>query len=192
MWYTVCIRIFTVKRQVKCVNYDNNKPKIKRRIIFVVAIIITAIIQNTGSRVNAVFDAHAFLLIPLLISISMFEREIVSALLGALAGLLWDLSAGVDGYNVLVFMLLCAVCSILINRLMQNNIITAVVLGLSSIAVYIALYIMIYIVLDGGGYPLSQILRFYLPSFIFTSLFIPVYYFLVRVVFESNRTVEEY
>ncbi len=173
-------------------NYDNHKPKIKRRIIFVVAIIITAIIQNTGARVNGVFDAHAFLLIPLLISISMFEREIVSALLGALAGLLWDLSAGVDGYNVLVFMLLCAVCSILINRLMQNNIITAVVLGLSAVGAYIALYIMIYIVLDGGGYPLSQILRFYLPSFIFTSLFIPVYYFLVRVVFESNRTVEEY
>lgn len=68
-------------------NYDNNKPKIKRRAIFVVAIIITAIVQNTGARVNGVFDAHAFLLIPLLISISMFEREIVSALLGVLAGL---------------------------------------------------------------------------------------------------------
>lgn len=173
-------------------NYDNNKPKIKRRIIFVVAIIVTAIIQNTGTRVNGTFDAHAFLLIPLLISISMFEREIASALLGAIAGLLWDLSAGVDGYNVLVLMLLCAVCSILINRLMQNNIITAVVLGLSAVAVYITLYIIIYIVLDGGGYPLSQVLRFYLPSFIFTSAFIPIYYFLVRVVFESNRTVEEY
>ena len=171
-------------------NYDNNRPKIKRRIIFAIAIIVTAIIQNTGTRVNAVFDAHAFLLIPLLISISMFEREIVSALLGAFAGLLWDLSAGIDGYNGLVLMLLCAVCSILINRLMQNNIITAIVLGLSVI--YIVLYIMIYIVLDGGGYPLSQVLRFYLPSFIFTSLFIPIYYFLVKTVFESNRTVEEY
>ena len=173
-------------------NYDNNKPKIKRRAIFVVAIIITAIVQNTGARVNGVFDAHAFLLIPLLISISMFEREIVSALLGALAGLLWDLSAGIDGYNVLVFMLICAVSSILINRLMQNNIITAIVLGLSAVAVYITLYIIIYIVLDGGGYPLNQVLRFYLPSFIFTSAFIPIYYFLVKIVFESNRTVEEY
>lgn len=173
-------------------NYDNNKPKIKRRIIFMILIIVTAVIQNTGARVSAAFDAHAFLLIPLLITISMFEREIVSALLGAFAGLLWDLSAGVDGYNVLVFMLLCAACSILINRLMQNNIITAVVLGLSAVAIYITLYITIYIVLDGGGYPLSQVLRFYVPSFIFTSLFIPIYFFLVKIVFEANRTVEEY
>lgn len=173
-------------------NYDNNKPKIRRRIVFLIAIIITAIVQNTGTRVNGVFDAHAFLLIPLLISISMFEREIVSALLGAFAGLLWDLSVGVDGYNILVFMLICSVCSILINRLMQNNIITALVLGVSAVAVYIVLYIMIYIVFDGGGYPLSQFLRFYLPSFIFTSMFIPIYYFLVKLVFESNRTVEEY
>jgi len=173
------------------VNYDNNKPKIKRRVIFAFAIIVTAIIQNTGARVDGVFDVHAFLLLPLIVSISMFEREIVSSLLGALAGLLWDLSSGLDGYNMLVLMLICAVCSILINRVMRNNIVTAVVLGVTSIAVYIFLYIMIYIVLDGGGYPLSQVIRFYLPSFIFTSVLIPVYFFIVRTVFDSNRTIEE-
>ena len=122
----------------------------------------------------------------------MFEREIVSSLLGALAGLLWDLSAGLDGYNMLVLMLICAVCSILINRVMRNNIVTALVLGVTAVAVYIFLYIMIYIVLDGGGYPLSQVFRFYLPSFILTSLLIPIYYYLIKTIFNSNRTVEEY
>ncbi|MBO7178878.1 MAG: rod shape-determining protein MreD [Clostridia bacterium] len=173
-------------------NYDNNRPKIKRRLIFAFAIIVTAIIQNTGARVDGVFDVHAFLLLPLVVSISMFEREIVSSLLGALAGLLWDLSAGLDGYNMLVLMLICAVCSILINRVMRNNIVTALVLGVTAVAVYIFLYIMIYIVLDGGGYPLSQVFRFYLPSFILTSLLIPIYYYLIKTIFNSNRTVEEY
>jgi rod shape-determining protein MreD len=173
-------------------NYDNNKPKIKRRVIFVVLIIITAIIQNTGTRFNGMFSAHTFLLIPLAVSISMFEREITAAVLGALAGLLWDLSSGIDGYNMLVIMLISAVCSILISRLMRNNIVTALVLSVSAIAVFIFLYIMIYIVFDGGGYPLSQIFRFYLPSFILTSAFIPIYYYLIKMIFNSNRTVEEY
>jgi rod shape-determining protein MreD len=173
-------------------NYDNNKPKIKRRIIFAIFIIVTAVIQNTGSRFNGVFSAHAFLLIPLVVSISMFEREITAALLGAFAGLLWDLSSGLDGYNALVIMLICAVCSILISHLMRNNIVTAVVLGLLALAVFIFLYIMINIVLDGGSYPFSQIFRFYVPSFILTSAFIPIYYYLVKMVFNSNRTVEEY
>ncbi len=171
--------------------YDNNKPKIKRRIIFAVLIIITAIIQNTGSRFNGVFTARAFLLIPLIITISMFEREIVSAFLGVLTGLLWDLFTGVDGYNVLVIMLLSAVCSILISRLMRNNIVTALVLGVSGLAIYMFLYITIYIVLDGGGFPLSQIFRFYLPSFVFTSAFIPIYYYLIKMIFTKNRTIEE-
>ncbi|MBR2875564.1 MAG: hypothetical protein IKC01_00325 [Clostridia bacterium] len=173
-------------------NYNNNKPKIKRRVIFALIIIATAIVQNTGERFDGVFGVHAFLLIPLVVAISMFEREIVASLLGALAGLLWDLSTGLDGYNMLVIMLICAVCSILISRLMRNNIVTSVVLGVSAIAVYIFMYIAIYIVLDGGGYPVSQILRFYLPSFIFTSAFIPIYYYLIKTIFNSNRTVEEY
>lgn len=173
-------------------NYDNNKPKIKRRVIFVFFIIITAIIQNTGSRFNGVFSAHAFLLIPLSVSISMFEREITAALLGALAGLLWDLSSGLDGYNMLIIMLISAVCSILISRLMRNNIVTAVVLGLLALAVFIFLYIIIFIVLDGGSYPHSQIIRFYIPSFVFTSAFIPIYYYLIKMIFNYNRTVEEY
>lgn len=172
-------------------NYDNNKPKIKRRIMFAVLIIITAIIQNTGARFNGIFSFHAFLLIPLAVSISMFEREITAALLGALSGLLWDLSAGIDGYNMLVIMLVSAVCSILISRVMRNNIITALVLGFSALGVFIFLYIMIYIVLDGAGVPLSQIFRFYVPSFIFTSAFIPLYYYLVKYIFNANRTVEE-
>ena len=172
-------------------NYDDNRPRIKRRVIFAAAIIICAIIQNTGKPTNGAFDAHAFLLLPLVVSISMFEREIASALFGAFAGLLWDLSAGADGFNTLVIMLICAVCSILINRLMQNNIVTALVLSVSSIAVYMFLYIMICIVLDGGGYPLSQAVRFYLPSFIFTSVFIPAFYGVVKVIFQDNKTVEE-
>ena len=173
-------------------NYDNNKPKIKRRIIFAILIIVTAIIQNTGARFNGVFSFHAFLLIPLAVSISMFEREITAALLGVLAGLLWDASTGIDGYNTLVIMLISAVCSILISRVMRNNIVTALVLGFSSLGVFIFLYIMIYIVLDGGGVPLSQIFRFYIPSFIFTSIFIPFYYYIIKNIFNSNRTVEEY
>lgn len=172
-------------------NYDDNRPRIKRRVIFAAAIIICAIIQNTGKLANGAFDSHAFLLLPLVVSISMFEREIASALFGAFAGLLWDLSAGADGFNTLVIMLICAVCSILINRLMQNNIVTALVLSVSSIAVYMFLYIVICIVLDGGGYPLSQVVRFYLPSFIFTSVFIPAFYGVVKVIFQDNKTVEE-
>lgn len=173
-------------------NYDNNKPKIKRIVIFVLLVLGTAIIQNTGARFNGVFSAHAFLLLPLVISISMFEREFVSAILGAFAGLLWDLSAGIDGYNMLIIMLVSAVSSILISRLMRNNIITAFVLGLTGIAIYEFLYIYIYVVFDGGGLPLSQIIRFYLPSFIFTSAFIPIYYYIVKMIFQSNRTVEEF
>ena len=60
---------------------------------------------------------------------------------GALAGALWDVSSGVDGFNTLVLMILCAVSSLLISHLMRNNLITALVLGAGSITAYEIIYI---------------------------------------------------
>jgi rod shape-determining protein MreD len=110
----------------------------------------------------------------------MFEREVPAAILGAFAGALWDVSSGVDGFNTLVLMILCAVSSLLISHLMQNNLITALVIGAGSIAAYEILYIVIRF--WGAGSPVRQIFTFYLPSLIITGVFIPICYFLVKFI----------
>ena len=171
--------------------YGDKRPRIIRDIIYILLIIIAAVLQNTDGMFFEPFGARAFLIIPLVAVIAMFEREVSAALFGVLAGAILDISSGHDGFNALVLMILCAVCSLLISHFMQNNIVTALALGAAFIALYEAFYVVVFIVLSGGGNPFSKIFGFYLPSFLFTLLFVPIFYYIVRAVYSSHKTAED-
>ena len=79
---------------------------IVRRLIFVAMIVLINIIQNTAGFFFEPFGLRAFMLIPLVVTIGMFERSYAGALLGVLAGALWDsFSVSWDGYNALFLMI---------------------------------------------------------------------------------------
>ena len=117
----------------------------------------------------------------------MFEREVPSAIIGAFAGVMWDISSGADGYNALVVMLLCAGVSLLISHLMRNNIVTALVLGAGATFVYEFIYI---IRIAFAGNPIYSIFTFYLPSFVLTVVFMPVCYYIIKTVYRSFKVTE--
>ncbi len=168
--------------------YGDNKPKYIRWMIFCALVTVAVLLQNSISGLLEFFGARVFLSIPLCISIAMFEREVPAALFGVLAGLLWDVSSGVDGFNTLLLMVLCAVCSLLISHLMRNNIITALVLGVGGILSYEIIYI--FTRFWGAGNPVMQIFKFYLPSLVATAVFIPVCYYTIERIYNSYRIAE--
>lgn len=166
----------------------NTKILLIRRVVFAVAILLTHILQNSRGFVPTVFGARAFLLIPLVACIAMFEKEIAGALFGAFAGALWDTVSGVgDGYYTLFFMLLGAVCGYLINVLMRNHILTAMIICAVSSLVFAGTYIFFFIIAEGMDSSGYLFLRYYLPSCLYTTLLTPVYYLFVREV--MRRTV---
>ncbi len=165
--------------------YDNNKPKIIRYTIYVVVLIVTVLLQNSRGAFPEIFGARAFVVLPLCVAIAMHEREIAAAIFGGVAGMLLDVCIANDGFNSVVLVLLCAVCSLLISHFMQNNVVTSLVLGAGMISVYNLLYGVVNIAMSGGGNPLRQLTLFYLPSAVYTMLFVPVYYFIVKWVWEK-------
>ncbi len=172
-------------------HYGNNKPKYIRFGLYVLIIGLVALVQNSPYILPDIFGARAFILLPLLVSIAMFEREIAAAVFGVLAGVLWDIGSARDGFNSIVLLLICAVCSLLIIRLMRNNILTALVLGAGSVISYCVLYILINLVLSGAGASVIQVFTFYLPSCIYTLVFVPIFYFPVSWIFNSHKTADE-
>ena len=169
-------------------HYGDNKPKYIRWAIFGAVLIASVLLQNSVGGLLEIFGARVFLCIPFCIAIAMFEREVPAAIFGAFAGALWDVSSGIDGFNTFVLMILCAVSSLLISHLMQNNLITALVLGAGSITAYEILYIVIRF--WGAGSPVRQIFTFYLPSLVITGVFIPLCYFLVKFIYNSFKIAE--
>jgi len=173
-------------------NISNKKLNMYiRRVVFVLAIFFVAAIQNTPHLFPTVFGAHAFLLIPFIISISMFERDIASTMFGILAGALWDVSSSWgDGFNALYLMIIATITGMLINYLMRNNLSTAFLISGVSIALYTVLHWFFFVIcrgIEGGG---LLLFTFYFPSAIYTFLFTPVFYILVRTFLK--RLKEKY
>ena len=172
-------------------HYDNNKPKYIRRVIYALCIVAFVTLQNSKFSLPQIFGARALIILPVCVSIAMHEREVSAAVFGAFAGVLVDLSTAGDGFNSVVLMLICAVCSLLISHFMRNNLVTALVLNAGSLAVYQIFYIVFNLVVGGRINPVRQIFTFYLPSFIYTIVFVPVFYELTKIIYKNFKTTDE-
>ncbi len=171
--------------------YYDSKEKYIRYLIYGALIVGAMIFQFSNIALPEIFGARAFLLLPLSVCIAMHEREIPAALFGCLSGIAWDVVSANEGFSAFVIAVICAVCSILISRLMRNNVITAFVLCGGAVAVYEILYIFVNIALCGAGGTIVSFFAFYLPSLIYTVLFVPVYYTLVKYVYNSHKASDE-
>lgn len=169
--------------------YDERKPRFFRRFLFCVVIAVCALIQNLPAEASP-FSVRALLVIPATVCISVFEREIPSALFGFFGGMLLDISSSKDGFNTLVLTVLCAAVSLLVSHFMRNNIVTAAVMCGSSVIVYQLIYIIVFYIFGGAGFPVKAILSFCFPCFALTFLFIPILYFIIMSIGKKFETAD--
>ena len=84
----------------------------------------------------AVFGARPLLLIPIVVSIAMFEGPVGGAAAGIAGGLLWDLYADrLFGFSALFLMAICCACGLLVRLLIRNNLLSALLLVTGSLLV---------------------------------------------------------
>lgn len=159
-----------------------------RRGIFVLLILLAHLVQNTPGWFPAFFGIRAYFLLTFTVCLGLFEREIAGAIFGLLAGVLWDTVSPLgDGYYAFLFLLIGAACGILINTVMRNNLITALLLNTGAHFLYAVLYTVLFTVaqgIDGAGW---LFLRYFLPSALVSVLFTPIVYLLVRFVMRRTR-----
>lgn len=164
-------------------NFASHKNLYIKRLIFTALIFLAALFQNTSGALPVIKSAHAFVLIPLIVSISMNEKSIPSMFFGILAGTLWDFaSPSIDGYYAILFCVIAFVSSILISFVMRNNIYTSLLLSFFAIVIVSVFNWIFFIVskhYDSGLYTLTN---YYLPSGIFTFVFTPICYAIVRPI----------
>lgn len=168
--------------------YGDNKPKYIRWAVYAALLAASVLMQNSVGGLKNIFSISIFLAIPVLVSISMFERELPAAALGAFAGILWDISSGFDGFNALVLALIGALCSLLISHFMRNNLVTALVLCAGGTVAYSLVYGIVNLI--NGGFSFRNIFVFYLPAIVLTVAVMPMGYGLVKIIFNSFKTTE--
>ena len=165
-----------------------NKANRVRRALLALTVGIVFLLQNTSGLFPRPWGIPAMLLPTLVICIGMFERELWGMFFGVLAGALIDAFSS-QGFCYHSVMLLCAgyFSGLLITRLMRNNLKTCTLLSVVFLFVYnTALYLIYYFApsQELAGY---TYVNTYLPSVIYSSFFIPVFYFLVRSIEKKNK-----
>lgn len=167
--------------------FADNKNLYIRRVLFVVLIVLTAVFQHTKGAVPSLFGAKAFLLIPLIVCISMFEKSMGGLSFGVLAGVLWDFATvRGDGFYAVMLALAGYTAGAAVAYIMRNNIFSALLLSAGASAFVSIGYWVIFILLKGYEGAWGVLFSFYLPSALYSFIFTAGYYYLVSAIVKAT------
>ena len=161
-------------------HFKADKKVYIRRTLFVLLIAVTAAFQHTGGAIPTVFGAKAMILIPAVVAVSMFQKSMSGLVFGAFAGILWDFATvRGDGFFSVMLALTGYLTCVLMTYYLRNNIYSATIISFAANIIVNTCYWFIFIFLKGYDDSVQLLLDFYLPSAVYSSLFILLYYFIV-------------
>ena len=157
------------------------KNTILRRLSLAALMIFVFLLQNTGGLFPAPGGVHAMLLVPLTVCIAMFERELAGVFYGLLAGAMLDaFSAHTVCFHGISLTIIGFICGALITYFMRNNLSCAMILSAASVFLYNSVYFIIFCASKAPGNVLVFYFRYYFLSVVYTIIFTPLLYFIVR------------
>ncbi len=159
-----------------------NKKLILRRICLALILLLLSVIQNTDGFFPQLFGVRALLLIPCVVCIAMYERDIWGMVFGLFAGALWDISASGASFNALFLLAVGFLCGTLINTIMRNNVITATLLTFISSLIYNVGYWLFHFIFAQTDSSAFMLCRYYLPAIFYTTVLTPLIFFAIRAL----------
>lgn len=156
---------------------------------FTIEMLLCYIIQSTPGLCIPLFGGKPILLIPLALSIAVFEDEIPAIIFGLLCGLLADSGySGAMGFYAICLSVLCFIASILMENYIRTNLLTTFIIGSIAVPVIIILQFLLFYVAMGYGSAWEYFLSHYLSRIIYTWVFVPVFYGMNRFI--AAKTAE--
>lgn len=144
----------------------------------------------SGILTLSIKGATPLLVLPILTAFSFFHTPLCCAGVGLACGIFMDACAlGSYCFNAIILLLIGAFVSLTSSNLFNKNIRSAVVLSLTTSTIY---FVMLWLVFHTDGVTLTDsllyLLKYALPSAIYTALFIIPFYYLLR---HFNKRVSE-
>ncbi len=168
------------------------KYRVVRYVAYAIETVALFVLQETPGLIPELFGARPLLLIPVALSIAMFEEEVPALCFGLAAGLFLDFGAGGTlGFYGLLLGSVCYVVSLMAANLFRTNFLTAMLVSAVSSAVILALRWVFFFVLFGYAYPAYALTAHYLPMFVYTAAIMPLTYYFNRALALQIRSKEE-
>ncbi len=167
-----------------------NRYNVVKYTAFSLEILLCYIIQSTPGLTLEVFGGRPVLMLPLAMTIAVFEGEIPAIIFGVICGLMADSGySGPMGYYAIMLAVLCYVVSILMENYLRTNLLTAVLIGIISIPIIIVVQFLLFYVLMGYDYSSEYFVSHYISRIVYTFAFVPVFYGINRFI--ASKTITE-
>ncbi len=164
--------------------------RLVRFLAYILELLILFTLQETPGLTPAIFGVRPVLVLPAVITIAMLEGEVAALAFGVAGGLLCDFGlSGVLGFHALILGLLCFFVSLIVQLYMQNNLLTALLMGFMAIGITVGLQwlFLYYFQYSDPGHAFTH---HYLPKFFYTLLFTPLIYLLNRGLYQAVANPE--
>ena len=156
------------------------------------ALLFTVLLLIQYSTVISIkiLTANPMLPLTLLVAIAMFSSELTACLTGLFVGMFVDSVASTpSGFNSIIFFILAFAVSLTVRYLFNNNIRSGLALCFLSSAIYALLrFVFCFAFSNSFSESLNYLLRYTLPSAVYTALLIIPFYYLQRFLFEKLST----
>lgn len=163
------------------------KSTILRRLILAIIIFVLSFMQSGDGRFPQFFGIRALLVIPVLVAVSMYERDVSGIFFGIFAGALCDIFAAGNNFNAIYFVIVGFVCGTLMNTIMRNNIFTHLLLSSAFCFVYNLIYWLYHFVFAGLDRSIFMFFRYYLTSTIYSVILSPLAFIIIRIIEKKFR-----
>ncbi|MBR6743554.1 MAG: rod shape-determining protein MreD [Clostridia bacterium] len=158
-----------------------NKKRFTVTYVNILLILLLYILRASGLLLLKIGDISPILLLPLVVSISLFFGEWNGAAAGFLVGLLMDTTTlGSSVFSCLCFMLIGLTCGVAANFYLNKNIKSALALSVCASFAYYLFKFLFLSIIAGTGIDGQYFASFVLPSIAYTSIFIIPFYFLQK------------
>lgn len=145
--------------------------------IYALEILIAYVIQSTPGLMLEVFGGKPILLVPVAITIAVFEREVPAIVFGVICGVVTDMGySGAVGYYGIMLAIVCFIVSNLMENYIRTNLLTIMLVSTISIPVIIFLQFVFYYIFAGYTDIWGFFVKHYISRIIYTWAFTPVFY----------------
>ncbi len=158
---------------------------------YALILLLVSLLQAAPRLFPAIGGAHPCPLIAAVVCIAMFEGPFVGAAVGVGGGLLWALYADrLFGFDALLLLVVGCVCGLLIQVLIRNNWMSALLLNAATLFVYMLVDWLVRYVLFAQAESWYALWHILLPNALYTFVLSPAVYYLAYRVARGLRESE--
>lgn len=145
-------------------------------------IIVLYVLQGTPLLLPEIFGSKPCLLLPVALTIAVFESETVAMSFGFVCGLLTDIGfSGKVGFYTVVLTLLCFAIGYCARNFFVTNLLNASIIGIVSITLLILIHFWLNISLADIPNSGAHFVKHYVSRILYTGAFFVPLYFLGRL-----------